>query len=368
MKSILIFFISVIISNSVFGQEPENSTAKIAFKGLNTSLENLKTISPQTNAYLTELTRAKRNLEKVEKYEPAFDLTKQKNEIAAYEDKLKVSQEEAEKLAADQIAARNDAYELKKEMEKLFKGPSLLDFPFENPDEFEMILEKYKTDCNAFVSNKAAERISNAKNYNFYEESDGLRYERRGFDLRIAELEKTVKESRNQTSIKQSYFILMKYEVYWSTLNKAMPEDKEIETNLNLIKVSINGLGNYDSMKDRAAKNEAEERKSIFMKDAVRKDAATESLFRKTFEAQNWNEEILKIHLRDEDWHIVVHPISGATLFRYQVAEIAAKQNSGDCMLYRFTIAQDYMDGKFLEKAYRSEHVNVYIDCGNITK
>lgn len=87
---------------------------------------------------------------------------------------------------------------------------------------------------------------------------------------------------------------------------------------------------------------------------------------KKVFNAEGWNETIMVINLRDQDWSIVKNEYTGAILGRVQTAAIVAKNKNGDCVLYIFTIMQDYNGSGYQTTAFRRSHDATFMLCENV--
>lgn len=125
-------------------------------------------------------------------------------------------------------------------------------------------------------------------------------------------------------------------------------------------------MGTVENAKTIAKNNAKARMAKVKIPVAARKDAATEALFKKAFAAEGWNETIMVVNLRDHDWSIVKHENTGAILGRAQTAAIAAKNKNGDCILYIFTIMQDYTGSGYQSTAYRRSHDVAFMACENV--
>lgn len=98
---------------------------------------------------------------------------------------------------------------------------------------------------------------------------------------------------------------------------------------------------------------------------AVRKDATMEQEFRTAFMNEGWNESILKINILSNEWTVVRNNVTGAITGRTQTAAIAARNQKGECILYTYTIMQEFDGSRYLP-AKRYSHDATYIACANV--
>ncbi len=77
-------------------------------------------------------------------------------------------------------------------------------------------------------------------------------------------------------------------------------------------------------------------------------------------------EEILKIAIYDEDWHIRRHEISGIVTQRYIRAAIAVKGKDGKCGYYNVTFKEDHVGGKYEPMKYDGAADRYAIKCENL--
>ena len=163
-----------------------------------------------------------------------------------------------------------------------------------------------------------------------------------------------------------NYYLAKKYVVYWETAMTLMPEDPIFAENHAIATKLVSEMGNLEDVKSKSKANLNTRLENVKIPAAVRKDINTENIFRKAFMAEGWNETIAIINLRDNDWQIVKNPHTGVILGRSQTASIASKNQSGDCILYLFTIMQDYNGSGYQTNARRSSHNAQPMACDNM--
>jgi len=103
--------------------------------------------------------------------------------------------------------------------------------------------------------------------------------------------------------------------------------------------------------------------KTVKMPAAVTQNEEVESLVRTAFNNMDWKEEVLKIHLLSHDWKLERN--QDLIIIRTYDAAIVSRQQSGECMLYTFTIAQDEINGQYTTPR-RLAHTAVMIAEENI--
>lgn len=118
-----------------------------------------------------------------------------------------------------------------------------------------------------------------------------------------------------------------------------------------------------EAEKAAAERSAAEAMAKVKLKPAVRRDAPLEALFKKAFEAEGWNEQVLAINLLDTDWHVTRHQVTGVVQYRYQTAAMKTKNKAGKCLAYEFTMQQDFDGQKFQETGRRSGHNATFMLC-----
>lgn len=354
---ITIFIFSTII---ISAQVPTNSAAKIYYKGVQKHFETLKNCDPQSQLkfYLSEVDKAEEKIKLIRKSQPDYDVSALNKELQGYKN-----------TGSQSTNAQNntgkDASDLGKETEKIFKAPSLNDFN-SGLTMAQTALQDYKKLVSDFVSSNAKQRIENAKKAGYYSHSQGLRSEIIGFDARATEIKNDYNKSDTENGAIAYYYLANKYMIYWETAKNCMPEEKLFSDNYNLAAGVFKEMGTVDDAKGLAKKNEKVRAAKVKIPVAVRKDAAMENLFRQTFMAQGWNETVMLINLRDNDWGIIKNEYTGAILGRAQTAAIAAKNMNGDCSLYVFTIMQDYTGSAYQTNTHRRGHDVALMACENV--
>ncbi len=99
---------------------------------------------------------------------------------------------------------------------------------------------------------------------------------------------------------------------------------------------------------------------------AVTSNPAMEQEFRNAFAKTGWGETILKINLLSHDWTINRNELTSIIENRTQTAAIVTKNANGKCIVYGFTIAQDYAGGGNYGSSYRFRHNGYEVLCENV--
>ena len=97
-------------------------------------------------------------------------------------------------------------------------------------------------------------------------------------------------------------------------------------------------------------------RGNTFMPKAAVVNAGLEAEFKEAFLAEGWNETIVKINILTREWEIVRNSLTGAIICRTQSAAIVAKPKSGLCVMYNFTIKQQYTGSGYSGVSSRYSH------------
>ena len=129
---------------------------------------------------------------------------------------------------------------------------------------------------------------------------------------------------------------------YWSAATKVYPDMKEAADVLKKATDALAAEGSMEAVAAKAFKKGQDRLKNTFMPKAVVVSAALEAEFKEAFVNGGWNETIIKINILSREWDIRRHAVSGAILYRIQQAAIVAKQKAGNCILYTYTIKQQY--------------------------
>lgn len=132
---------------------------------------------------------------------------------------------------------------------------------------------------------------------------------------------------------------------YWNAAKLLYPDIKDAAEVQQMIADFLTVSGGLNGLLGNAAVRKKERLKNLFMPKAVTDNTAIEAEFKEAFNNGGWGETIVKINLLTKEWTIVRNSLTGAILCRTQQAAIVAKQKAGNCMLYTYTIKQQYTGG-----------------------
>ncbi len=370
MKNIVLTFTFLFYYQmNLIAQAPTNSAAKIYYKGVLKHFETIKNLKSQSNPkndgpqnttkqYLNEVEKAEEKIVLIKKSQPDYD-------VSALTDELNGYKSAGNEAKASEHNASKDAHNLSVEMDKIFKAPTLSDFNG-GQSLAESNINAYKQLTSNFISNNAKQRVDNAKKIDRFRYSSSFKLEMDGFANTIA----IMKIAYHKTDVVDGaigyYYLVTKYLIYWGTAKNCVPDEKIFSDNYILASDLLKEMGSIEAAKNVAKTNIKARMEKVKVPVAARKDAATETLFKKTFTAEGWNEKILLVNLRDHDWSIVKHEYTGVILGRAQTAAMVAKNKNGDCILYIFTIMQDYNGSGYQSNAYRRSHDATPMLCENV--
>jgi hypothetical protein len=155
---------------------------------------------------------------------------------------------------------------------------------------------------------------------------------------------------------KIAYRQLVGEEAYWNAAHKVYPNFQQAAEVYKKAKDALAAVGSMEDVAARAFKKRQDRLKNTFMPKAVIVSAAIEAEFKEAFLNEGWNETIIKINITSREWSIIRHAVSGAIICRVQSAAIVAKQKAGNCILYDFTIKQQYTGSGYSNVSSRYAH------------
>jgi hypothetical protein len=156
--------------------------------------------------------------------------------------------------------------------------------------------------------------------------------------------------------VKYLYREIVGEEAFWNAANKLYPDLAGTAEVHSLFKSLLATDGGLEGILAKAAAKKAEKLKNTFMPKPVQVNAALEAEFKEAFTAEGWNETIIKINILSREWNIVRNELTGAIICRAQSAAIVAKQKSGNCIMYDFTIKQQYTGSGYSGVSSRYTH------------
>ena len=155
---------------------------------------------------------------------------------------------------------------------------------------------------------------------------------------------------------KIAYRQLVGEEAYWNAAHKVYPNMQQAADVYKKAKDALAAVGSMEEVATKAFKKRQDRLKNTFMQKAVVVSAALEAEFKEAFINEGWNETIIKINITSREWSIIRHEVSGAIICRAQSAAIVAKQKNGNCILYDFTIKQQYTGSGYSSVSSRYTH------------
>lgn len=364
MKKILvILFLIVNFQNAIFSQEPTNPAAKQYYKGVLKHFEKLKSLEPSANLrlYKSEIDKSDEKIVLIGKSEQTYNVTSLQNELNGYKTKY-------ESAFANQTKVVDDTNDLDVELNKLFNTPTTYEFYVDNGGikNADNTYQQYVQFCSEFIVKNGKERVSSAKQANRYVHAEDLVVEMKGFNQRAQQIKSDLDNSVSEEGALANYYLGKKFITYWETAKTILPEEELFSSNYSLALKLVAEMGSIEQVKAKANANKKILLLKVQIPPAIRKDIGTENLFKQAFNAEGWNETILIVNLRDNDWQIVKNKNTGVIIGRTQTAAIASKNKNGECILYAFTIMQDYNGNSYQSIAHRSSHNADPMACENV--
>lgn len=353
----------------LLAQEPTNSYAKQSYKTLQVTLEKLKGKEPSNSivSYELEISKAEKCIESIKKKEPTFDVTSFQSELDSYKGKVKEFVSKNQAAVSDKKLATKEANELSEEMTRIFKPLTASDFNVYNGGikNAETTLASYQSSCSAFVSGGAQQRVLSAKKVERYRHPEELVEEMSDFDKRAEEIDLEFKKSISEENSLVQYYLAKKYQIYWETAKTILPDETVFANNYTIASNLVKKFGNVEAVKLKANENLNGRLANVKVPIAVRKDVTTEDIFKKAFLNEGWSEKVLKVNLLENDWTIVKNEATSAIIGRTQTAAIVSKNTNGACILYSFTIMQNYTGSSYQSNAHRFSHNGTPMSCEN---
>ena len=168
------------------------------------------------------------------------------------------------------------------------------------------------------------------------------------------------------------YYELLLNQEYWDAARKVFPSKSNFGKLYTEITAVITKLGTPEQRAENAAKTLTAKIDSERMPKAEVRDAKLEKLFEEVFNAETRGKKLQRTFLRaviiSSDYYINRHKITGIVLGRYRNGSIAFKDGADDkCKYGQYSIYQEYVGGKFAEKAGGSYDLNLgEIRCENV--
>jgi hypothetical protein len=132
------------------------------------------------------------------------------------------------------------------------------------------------------------------------------------------------------------------------------------------VQAAINRANQDGGIETRAKANAEKILREARVPAAITSNSAIEQEFKNAFAKTGWGETILKINLLNHDWTINRNELTSVIENRIQEAAIVTKNAKGKCIVYMFTIGQDYTGGGTYGSSYRFRHNGYEILCENV--
>ncbi len=173
---------------------------------------------------------------------------------------------------------------------------------------------------------------------------------------RLAELIRKMEIIDAEIGVKQLYRELLGEKAYWKAAMQLYPDINGAAEVHTAIQKQIQSIGGLDGLLAKAKARKMERLKNTFMPKAIVVNAALEAEFKEAFLAEGWGETIIKINIQTREWSVVRNSLTGTILYRTQSAAIVAKQKSGNCVMYDYTIKQQHSGSGYSSVSSRSSH------------
>jgi hypothetical protein len=334
---------------------------------------------------------AKSDLKNLKKVEPEYDTSEMEKALAEAEGQ-QASQKEEKKQEKEQLATKKEEAQDAKKAEEgarvetkvknrnaasgygsiladlfglssvaMSVGPSEVELKTKNLAAYKLKIKELESTPTNSGDKMFDETVDN------YERKVANRYDYEVKEETYKTLASDLKRAGTEENAKAMYTQLLYQQAYWEAASKcaAFKRKDDFAKVYQAVTATVNGVGSIDNAVQLAQKGETDRLKTVKMPAARTTNPAMEAEFRKAFEGTGWGENIMKINLLDTDWHIERNELTGVILSRYQTAAIAAKQKTGRCMLYTFSIKQEY-NGSGYGSSRRDSHGSNEISCENV--
>lgn len=152
-------------------------------------------------------------------------------------------------------------------------------------------------------------------------------------------------------------------EAITNAARQVYPQNSAFAQGHQQVQAAINRIGDLEA---KAKANAEKMLREARVPAAVTSNVAIEQEFRNAFAKTGWGETILKINLLNHDWTINRNELTSVIESRIQEAAIVTKNANGKCIVYKFTIGQDYSGGGTYGSSYRFRHNGYEILCENV--
>lgn len=348
MKKLLILPIFIVITLTIYAQEPTNPAARSHYKSVLSSFEKIKLIPlpEQIKKYENELLKTQEKINFIKQYEPTFDVSSlQKTQDNLYS-KVTETKSESNSSRANYIATKN-------ELITLFKTPDLIYQPAAS-ESYKKTFTAYCESVNNFLSNDGKNKTSNAISQNPSLEKDVFEYGNSDYPTILSNLENNLKSATDDQSPFQNYFKLLHYQKYWE-LATTIFSNSEYKTYLEQTNIVINKIGSIDQVLLKKDQNYMMAVKNKKMPEAKFINTDLQKSFETNFyeycKQFSWDDKIIKINLLTNEWGVIRDKLTNKIIKRYQSAAIATYKNGKYVVYDIVNLYQDY-DGTTYSKTY----------------
>lgn len=302
----------------------------------------------KTPGFKILLDRAKVQLRYVKTKDPAYDVAAMEQFLKPYEDGV-----------AAVFKERNDAFDGKTRHSNkngdgcagIFMSDNDVAMPATGNEEADIASHiKQLDEYNEKVKKVLAGSMAGAEVCEDYLKSMSVPAKKR-IDDYLKEMQKEF-----VINVKIAYRRLVGDESYWLAAHKVYPNMQEAADVYKKAKEALAAVGTMEEVAAKAFKKRQDRLKNTFMPKAVVVNTVLEAEFKEAFVNEGWNETIIKINITSREWNIIRHAVSGAIICRAQSAAIVAKQKNGNCILYDFTIKQQYTGSGYSSISSRYTH------------
>lgn len=304
---------------------------------------------------------AKRQIEHIKKRDPNYDVSKMEALVQPYID--------AKKTAVDAHNARIDALSFHSTDQGcygLFQKSTTTEYrasgsPVEDEKKHIEQLEEY----NKLLQNILANRMAGVEACHKF-----IKDRTEAAKTRFNEYKTKLGKDDSEPGTRSIYRELVGEEAYWNAARQLYPDITGAAEVHKMIKDFLTSSGGLNGLLANALARKKERLKNTFVPKPLLVNAVLEAEFREAFANEGWGETLLKVSLQSRDWDIVRNNLTGAIICRTQSAYIAAKQKAGNCILYSFTIKQQFNGSSYSSVSSRYSHgviENEFL-CENVNK
>ena len=306
-----------------------------------------------TNQLKSSIQRMERYLKRIKKFDPNYNAAPLEAYLKQLQAQLQAAQSAGDK--AKNLARKFD-------QEVYYLHTASLQQNWTSPKDNAPLEAKVK------AYRERAEALTTAQYKAIPDRAERLKSYRRTLAGRSQNIEREIQKLQAQLKNDRlgghpSYNEVLVVEAEWYAGKVLFPDDAGIQQAYQKMHAFHQSLGgSRAAFIGKKAQADQAQLAQVKIPPATTRDPQLEALFRKVFLAQGWNEEIQLLHITS-DWYPKRQAVTGKLLGRVRDAAIVAKQASGKCRLYDFSIHQDAVGNSFSSQARRSSHSGRWIKC-----